>query len=155
MPNDTSFDGQDDDHSLENIKFGDVVYFTQSTPVHGFVHADRCFGRVGFQTSPGSKEPSNFDDCLFEVMPMLSYDAMEMAKHIHNPESSSEQAMVKARLKQEDEQNANLMKICEVPPGDGSEELRYGQVIQLRHLSTGKFLSGNSVTAQVEKVRNV
>lgn len=54
-----------------------------SNPTPGFVHIDKCFGRVGFQTFQSDVdnggELSNFDECLFVVTPMLSYDAAVMS----------------------------------------------------------------------------
>ncbi|GMI00699.1 hypothetical protein TrST_g8820 [Triparma strigata] len=144
---------------LENVKYGDQVYFQMSSPVGGFMHIDKCFSRVGFQTSSEGTDVANFDECLFVVTPMLNYDSKQQAAMLARTgsklggdgDASGEEAMLQARLKQEHEQNKKLLVKCDKPPGDGSEELRYGQIIQLRHISTGKFLSGNSITAQVEK----
>ncbi|GMH84979.1 hypothetical protein TL16_g10085 [Triparma laevis f. inornata] len=150
----------EDSEDLENIKFGDTIYFhrpSSETKTNGYISADLCFNRVGFQTSPDDLPLQNFDDCLFVVTPALSYDAVEMKKaadvqtHRNQGEQETEEAMLNARLKQEAEQNSKLLSICQHPPEDGSTELRYGQVVQLRHVSTGKYLSDNSVTAQVEK----
>ncbi|GMH51423.1 hypothetical protein TrLO_g7659, partial [Triparma laevis f. longispina] len=146
--------------TLENVKYGDQVFFQMSQPKNGFMHVDKVFSRVGFQTAADGSDVLNFDECLFVVTPMLNYDSKQQAAVLKrtasklsggDDEANGEQAMLQARLKQENDQNKKLLMKCDKPPGDGTDELRYGQVIQLKHISTGKFLSGNSITAKVEK----
>ena len=50
-------------------------------------------------------------------------------------------------LSQEAKQNEKLMKSAEDDPSD----VLYGAIMQLKHVATGKFLSGNSITASQEK----
>jgi len=119
----------------------------------GYLHADTCFERVGFQVEDRSSDLTNFDECLFTVCPMLNYDSVTTKKFLMRRPSFSgdigEQEVVDLRIKQEEEQNEVILKKTE--EGEGAEEVLYGQIIQLRHNRSSKFLKCNSITADVEK----
>ena len=73
-----------------SLFYGDVVYFYHSNVAEatkrgkqgpnsctGFMHADPCIERVGFQTIGEQGAPPNFQDCLYQILPMLNYDSTE------------------------------------------------------------------------------
>jgi|TARA_B110000305_G_C19208723_1_gene524783 hypothetical protein len=71
---------------------------------------------------------------------------------VRRPSFSSsrvEQEMVDARIKQEKLQNDAILESIE--NGTNNAKVLYGQIIQLRHVATGKFLKANTVTASCEK----
>ncbi|GMI35216.1 hypothetical protein TeGR_g14298, partial [Tetraparma gracilis] len=157
-----------EESSLEQVSFGDFVYLhgitggsqksvknlgedtTTASGVGGYLHADRSFGRVGFQTE--GEELRGFEDCLFQLIPQLNFDSVATKNALMRRPSFSgnadEQEMVDIRIKQESDQNEARVKKCE----DGDDkELLYGNVCQLKHVPTGKFLKGNTFTASMEK----
>jgi len=203
-----------DDIALESVIYGDIVYLrglVNETTTTGYLHADSCFERVGFQTDPASSyvgkssapipEVKNFQDCLFQVRlqhstqllhsirltpkylpyrqsqssnpnphrsplskllcnlarvqitPMLNYEStstkLELTRRPSFSSSKAEQEMVETRIAQENMQNSQILE--NMAKGTDNRKVLYGQVVQLRHVATGRFLKANTSTAQCEK----
>jgi len=111
-------DGEDEidllNNDLESLQFGDVVYFyfsqmgetTAAPAFSGFMQADACIERVGFQTQdPKETSPPNFHECLFQVLPMMNYDSstskQELSRRKSFAANGSERDMIEHRVKQE------------------------------------------------------
>ena len=79
------------------------------------MHADPCIERVGFQTIGGDQQtPSNFQDCLYQILPMLNYDSTEahqtLSRRASFSSSKDEKEMIELRIKQEYQQNLQAVK---------------------------------------------
>ena len=57
----------DDKIELESVIYGDVVYLrgVLQNKMFGYIHADKCFERVGFQTESANREIQNFEEVSF------------------------------------------------------------------------------------------
>ncbi|GMI08106.1 hypothetical protein TrVE_jg11753 [Triparma verrucosa] len=150
--------------NLDALFYGDVIYFYHRSQnyskddqnnaiVSGFMHADPCIERVGFQTMHHSHTPGNFHDCLFQILPMLNYDSSNASSTLHRRPSfrasSTETALMDLRVKQELKQNQNSIK--KYMMGNEKTNVLYGHIVQLKHLSTGKYLQGDTYTADKER----
>ncbi|KAF0720285.1 Aste57867_429 [Aphanomyces stellatus] len=86
----------------------------------------------------------HFKDCLFEVVPKMSYEAtltFEQAQ-LTSKESSTgfSNPLAEMRFKSESEKRLNYTAYTK----SHGKHVNYGQVIQLRHIKSGKFLSAKS-----------
>jgi len=136
--------------SMQPVNFGDYIFLSSSSgSFFGYVSADSCFERVGFQTSPPSTTPLDFSRNLFQIVPFLSYDSKAARGKLKRNKSFSmdEQKLVEMRIAIESVKNEK--QIAEMQSVQGS--IIYGQVLQLRHCNTGKFLNAESYTANMEK----
>ncbi|GMH53038.1 hypothetical protein TrLO_g6616 [Triparma laevis f. longispina] len=144
---------------LEPMRFGDLITLqgTVKTPSDsdsgdnaiGFLSADPCFSRVGFQQVCPSYSYSSFEQCIFQLCPMLSYDNKASKSKLERRGSFSEEEamLMDMRIKMEEGKNARQMKGMLVSP----ELVMYGMSVQLMHLATGMYLTGESFTATEEK----
>ncbi|GMI18059.1 hypothetical protein TrLO_g4475 [Triparma laevis f. longispina] len=149
--------------NLDALFYGDVIYFYHRSHAYnkqchnnsvfsGFMHADPCIERVGFQTMH-QHTPGNFHDCLFQILPMLNYDSTSASTTLQRrpsfKSSATETAMMDLRVKQELKQNQNSIK--KYMTGNEKTNVLYGHIVQLKHLSTGKYLQGDTYTADKER----
>ncbi|KAH9104987.1 hypothetical protein AeMF1_019067 [Aphanomyces euteiches] len=87
----------------------------------------------------------HFKDCLFEVLPKMSYDATltyeKASEYAKLNKSDSSQGfsnpLSEMRFKSESEKRVNATAYSK----SHGKHVNYGQVIQLRHIKSGKFLS--------------
>ncbi|GMI17805.1 hypothetical protein TrLO_g6323 [Triparma laevis f. longispina] len=147
-------------------KYGDYIYLNGTVAAEadsdtnervGFVHADGHYGNVGFMLENGSLELKNFRECLFQIIPMLNYESTNTRRELDmmsrrkssnfNMEKVNEKEMVDIRMNQEKNQNLNILERCE----KCEDDVLYGQLIQLRHVATGKYLQGNRFTSLLER----
>ena len=144
-------------NNLESVKFGDIIYLKGTSKVDGgdkgFVYADPCFGKVGFikDEVSATEELSEFHSCLFVILPQLNYESASTRKELRRRSSFSggtaEMDMVDIRIEQEKIQNAQTVDRCK----KCDESVLYGQVVQLMHVATGKYLMGDRHTSQCQR----
>lgn len=149
-------DGAGDKENLESVKFGDIIYLRSSSKLEGgdkgFVYADPCFGKVGFIKNQVStaEELSEFQSCLFVIHPQLLYESSATRKELRRRSSfqggTAEMDMVNIRIEQEKAQNKQTVERCK----KCDESVLYGQVVQLMHVATGKYLMGDRHTSQCQ-----
>lgn len=144
---------------LEPMRFGDLITLQGTVKTSsdsdsgdnaiGFLSADPCFSRVGFQQVCPSYSYSSFEQCIFQLCPMLSYDNKASKSKLERRGSFSEEEamLMDMRIKMEEGKNARQMKGMLVSP----ELVMYGMSVQLMHLATGMYLTGESFTATEEK----
>jgi hypothetical protein len=136
----------------------------------GFVTGDAAFRRCGIQKLPNNNRPSlEYDDYVFQVFPALVYRSKQ---EISNKKLARTASFTQIRRQstggvngasaaqtereQEDklleerslhEEKLNKTVINDVLNGSRREPLRYGQLIQLRHVKSGQFISCHQTAA--------
>lgn len=83
---------------------------------------------------------------------MMNYDSStskaELSRRNSFSQNKSEKVMLEHRIRQEYAQNEIAVKKFQA--GKHKTNVLYGQIIQLKHLGTGKWLQGNTYTADKE-----
>ena len=134
---------------LTVLALGDLVYFTLNS---GLVVGDLKLGRLGVEqvaegsgVERGSGGTPSSEECAFRVCPKLNYRAKREYSNLlrtGGPEGSDKLAVARvARLvSQEREQNEELLgKVRSVAAGYDTH-LVYGEIIQLEHCRSRRFL---------------
>ena len=142
------------------LKAGDLIYLTlagNDTEERngGFLTAEGyCDTRVGLHSVSSNSaikdQPRRFERSLFRVVQQLSYEAKKT--HVKMQRKSSIKASLVQdmleKVEQEAIQNINLTKLHAT-----HQSIKYGQVVQLQHVNSGKFLSMKRATqAHLEKI---
>ena len=122
---------------------GDTVYLElQVRDEVCFLHADML--RLGITLNPGT-DCSDFRlDCAFAIYPGNKFAAQTEAqarsksrRHKAGGHSSEERRLARARAREE--HGANERRMRDVDAGVFRQPLRYGDLVQLRHLATGRW----------------
>jgi hypothetical protein len=83
---------------------------------------------------------------------MMNYDSttsrLELTRRKSFSQNRSERTMLEHRIKQEYTQNEIAVKKFQT--GKQKTNVLYGHIIQLKHIGTGKWLQGNTYTADRE-----
>ncbi|OQS02174.1 Inositol 1,4,5trisphosphate receptor type 2 [Thraustotheca clavata] len=127
-------------HRDDVLYEGDIIYL--SIYEQGLVHSDGFVDeRVGCLNNVSS---SDFDGCLFRIVPKLVYEAQELVKRAKGAiaQVSEKYAMLQQQLHLEDVMNAERLRRLDV----NVQMVMYGQPIQLQHVRSGKFLALKSKT---------
>lgn len=126
----------------EHVSIGDKVTFEFGSS--GAFLSVNFTGHVTWAApTPGAKVPSNFTECIWRVCDKLSYiDHSILQKQFAIGGSEEQEALISLA---EAEKSRNLAELA-APSG---RQARYGQVVQLQHVSTGKFLSAKNTPAKV------
>jgi hypothetical protein len=119
--------------------------------LHGLLCGDAAFDRVGVQQQPDKLRTAlNAEDYVFRVCPMLNYrqrHELEIAEAAKGSGSNDKEAralnLLKSRVAAEEEHNAQVMEsvMGSTYNGGSASVIKYGDVIQLQHVSTGGFVS--------------
>ncbi|KAG7400695.1 hypothetical protein PHYBOEH_004742 [Phytophthora boehmeriae] len=125
------------DVRLERLNYGVGVSMPNRLGLGGLEERD-FFAEGGFRllTCP-------FHDCLFEIVPKMTYDATIALKLLvgQSPRLSKKQHTIdNLRFKSEAEGRLNAMMYKKLK----GRQVIYGQTIQLRHKKSGKYLSLDS-----------
>jgi hypothetical protein len=154
---------QKEPEELAPVLTGDYIVLQDldaSSP--GFVTGDAAFERCGIQMLPNNQRASlDYDDYVFQIFPSMVYRSqIEMASRkltrapsftssrrsaSFNENQESEEKSLEDRALLEQKQNKILMN--DVMNGNKKEPLRYGQLIQLKHVKTGQFISCHHTAA--------
>jgi hypothetical protein len=120
----------------EPVGVGDVVYFdcvvdglNTNQDVSGMLYGD---GLVTDAVGLNSGRPS-IAACIFQICPQLAYTAHE---RFAQPADSGKHDELETDKIAEAEKNAEVLANIE------TKRVRYGQIIQLRHMESSKFLTG-------------
>ena len=100
--------------SLIPMKFGDIISLNVlQASLSGYLSADPCFERVGFTQTHHDLSHSHRSDCLFQVVPMLSYDnkASKAKLERRGSFSTEESLLVDLRIQMEEAKNKRQMKV--------------------------------------------
>lgn len=141
------------------LKAGDLIYLTLAgndtdNSNGGFLTAEGyCDARVGLTPVASAvapeAQPRRFERCLFRVVQKLSYEASKTHVKMQRKASITAdqiQAMME-KVEKEEIQNDNLTKVSIT-----NQSIKYGQIIQLQHVNSNKFLSMKRATqARLEK----
>ncbi|KDO22610.1 hypothetical protein SPRG_22304 [Saprolegnia parasitica CBS 223.65] len=124
---------------------GDIVYLHFQGD--GYAHSDGFVDeRLGCLRADQS-HAATFEGCLFRVVPKLTYEAAK-ALHKIKDEALDKVEILKQQAAAEAEANAAAIRHLE---SDG-QGVVYGQIIQLQHVLSGKFLTSKAKTlADVDK----
>lgn len=136
------------------VRFGDVIFAEHSSAgFGGFLYGDGLVqSTVGLQPTNGAAPPHNSARCMFRLVPKLSYDSQNQFGRITRKKSFSrlEVAQFKERADQESKRNVQLLQQLaqqiEEEEDDGSAKinetnLHFGQICQLQHVTSGKFVT--------------
>jgi hypothetical protein len=107
----------------------------------GMLHPDRLDDPLAFDAI--------FDECLFRICPQLSYTAQVSLQKMNKATCSVEQYDFAVKKdKREKKRNADVMKTF----FDNQRDFCFGNVCQLQHVKTGKFVTAFSRTlAKMDK----
>ena len=148
--------------TMTPVHYGDIIYlnYRDDDNTSGYLSVTPSFHRVGLQPPPvssvssseGNRVPlelSSFDDCLFQVVPFLSYDSKAASSKLSRSKSFSvdERALIEMRMAVE--RTKNEKQIAEMSTLRGS--CIYGQILQLKHCKSGMYLSTSPFTAEIQK----
>lgn len=133
------------------VKVGDIIYLSTESKREddrantSFVHAEGLNDcRIGLLWNhPNGTEPVNFSECLFRICPQLSYESKKNLKKLVRKKNPTAHQMAHEEEKVQKEEKRNEELINETGLGSG---IGYGQVMQLQHVKSGKFLSLQSRT---------
>ena len=153
-------DVYEEDVGHEPLKYGDYIYLTalkQDPPnLDGFLWAEgQVFKRVGLQMLSGGLlntqlSPPNFGQCIFRVCPPLQYENRSAMTALKRQSSVTETEMknVMTRLQTESDKNKKTMAKLdeEVQP-----YVEYGDKVQLLHVKSNAFLSGQRAMADMNR----
>ena len=96
------------------MKFGDIISLNVlQASLSGYLSAEPCFERVGFTQTHHDLSHSHRSDCLFQVVPMLSYDnkASKAKLERRGSFSTQESLLVDLRIQMEEAKNMRQVKV--------------------------------------------
>mmetsp|Transcript_8598 Transcript_8598/g.11348 ORF Transcript_8598/g.11348 Transcript_8598/m.11348 type:complete len:757 (+) Transcript_8598:207-2477(+) len=149
---------------------GDIVYLELAQEgTKSYLYGNECTREIGFQSDRNKRDfPLDFEDCLWRIIPQLSYQHAVHFDLLSSPASmrssfssmrslssrSSDGDFFKgmdeqelAKDGEEREKRLNLSAIEQVTNGKVQQPVSYGSVIQLMHLKTGLFLTAKRQAA--------
>ena len=141
----------------EPLRMGDVLYFRSlcddgGAQAGGLLHAEGFVtGRVGLQpVALHDALPLNFDDCLYRVCPVLTYEqavALRGASRAMMPD-----ALDAARRGARSEARKNEAALARLEDDELAElDLRFGRSVQLLHVASGRFLTAKRGMAEKQR----
>ncbi|EQC35631.1 hypothetical protein SDRG_06915 [Saprolegnia diclina VS20] len=124
---------------------GDIVYLHFQGD--GYAHSDGFVDeRLGCLRADHARA-ATFEGCLFRVVPKLTYEAAK-ALHKIKDEALDKVELLKQQAAAETEANAAVIRHLE----SSGQGIVYGQIVQLQHVLSGKFLTSKAKTlADVDK----
>ena len=153
-------DVYEEDVGHEPLKYGDYIYLTalkQDSPnLDGFLWAEgQVFKRVGLQMLSGGLlqtqlSPPNFGQCVFRVCPQLQYENRAAMTGLKRQSSVTETEMknVMQRLETESAKNQRTMTRLDE---EAQPFVEYGDKVQLLHVKSNAFLSGQRAMADMNR----
>ena len=132
---------------------GDYISLAATAPQEAYMHAQALvLTRLGARLTSGGELPPRFHEHVFRVVPALRYEASETLASRRlsraNSLTGKEMADIEAQTRVEREKNDAVLARLDVEP---QPEVLYGAKVQLQHVYSGKFISGQRATAEIQK----
>jgi hypothetical protein len=148
--------------SMMALHAGDLIYL-QKDDIEGVVFGDMNLRHLGLETNwrkvSSGKAPFGswrFQNCIFRVCPKLTYRSkvelmsLEREQGTINATKDNEGKEIKlARDRADIEKKQNLRLLEHLQQGRSNKIIKYGDVIQLEHVSSGLFVTAHESAAPV------
>jgi len=140
--------------SNSQLRTGDVIFLTleQDSSEPSIFDQKRAFitssgladPRVGLEVHDEERVPSDFHQCIFRVLPKLSYNFTE-SRILREASTPREREMMEEKRGEEEAKNQAILDTWCGEEGDPhiGKIVAYGQPIQLQHVISGLFLSNS------------
>lgn len=156
IPEDEWLEKSNDAQTTVPVLIGDQCMLNQAnaTTNAGFLSAEGVVGmRVGLQLPHSNQGKNLVRDCQFRICPPLGYEAARMLAKLKAKKDVDPDELLQMIQQMENEKQRNEYLLQRFSQGDGqNNNLLYGQVVQLQHVTSGAFVVAMQGTALNQKV---